>query len=215
MQSLDIRHGLILFIILASSLCLKEAFRAWLAFKLGDDTAEREGRLTLNPIPHIDLLGTIIVPLICIFYLQGALFFGWAKPAPFSPSQLRHGLKGELWVTIAGSIAGLGLMLLAATVGGVGVRVVPRLAELPQMIILLNAWLFAFNILPVPPFDGAHILRHFSGMTRETFDSISRWAPLLLLVILSFNERAAQLLNHLIALVAFPFLVIFQRIAGG
>lgn len=214
MQGLDLRQGLILFIILVSSLILREWARGWVALKLGDDTAEREGRVTLNPVPHIDLFTTIILPLVSIFLLRGIIFLGAAKPTPINVSLLRHGAKGEVLVYIAGSLCNLALTLLAAVVGGFAMRFVPAIGDLVGMVIAINAWLFVFNMLPVPPFDGGYVLRYATDMTWDTFHSVARWAPFAVLAALYLVEPVQRGLAFAMTLVATPAMLLLHLIAG-
>src|SRR5882762_9251377 len=129
MDPLVLRNGLIYFIILAASLCLRAFAQAWVANRLGDRTPRLEGRLTLNPVPHIDLLGTIVLPLISIFYLQPALdraslrfFLGWAKPVPINPHSFANPRIGVLLTQFAGTGFSILLSFLAAVLAGVFLR---------------------------------------------------------------------------------------------
>src|SRR5690606_37317232 len=108
------RNGLILYIILVASLCVHEWAHAVTADKLGDDTPRQQGRVTLNPFVHIDLMGTVVFPLFCIFFLKGAFFFGWAKPVMINLSSFRHRQRDHILVTLAGPGSNLVLALLAA-----------------------------------------------------------------------------------------------------
>lgn len=147
-------------IVLVLSLTVHEFFHAWTAWRLGDDTAARMGRLTLNPIPHIDLLGTIILPL-----MNAPI--GWAKPVPVNPARFRRGVsmsRGDILVSTAGPLSNIGLGLLSAVAYGLLVRFSPGLVEtgsaghaLLVRLILVNAGLAVFNLLPIPPLDGGHV----------------------------------------------------------
>jgi len=121
-MSLDpvtLRNGAILFLVLLASLCIHEWAHAFTADKLGDGTPRRDGRVTLNPAAHIDLLGTIILPLLCIFVIPGGFFLAWGRPVMTNPSNYRHRRRDDVFVTAAGPGANLGLALLAAVVGAV------------------------------------------------------------------------------------------------
>ena len=184
MDSFDpavLRNGILLFIILVCSLCLRESARAWIADKLGDPTPHNDGRLTLNPLPHIDLVGTILFPLFCIFWLKGLFFIGWARPIPVNASNFKHPARGDLLVTAAGPAAHFALTLLAALVGAISTRYLPETRDLALGVISINAWLFVFNMLPIPPLDGGRILRYVVGMSWDTFARISQWSMFVLL----------------------------------
>ena len=120
MDSLDptfLRNGVLFFLILVSSLCVHEWAHAWTAWKLGDDTAWHEGRVTLNPLNHIDLVGTVIFPLICIFLLQGVFLFGWAKPVPVNVNRFKNPRLDDFLTTFAGPFSNLLIAIGVAVVG--------------------------------------------------------------------------------------------------
>jgi len=147
-------------IVLVMSLTVHEFFHAYSAWRLGDDTAAREGRLTLNPIPHIDLFGTIILPL-----LNAPI--GWAKPVPVNPARFNRKFSmgmGDIIVSAAGPLSNVALGLLAVILWGLLLRFAPELVEpgtpaqaLLQRLLLVNAGLAVFNLLPIPPLDGGHV----------------------------------------------------------
>src|SRR4051812_1064964 len=101
-----LRNGAILYILLIACLCLRAYAQAWMANRLGDPTPQQEGRLTLNPVPHMDLIGSVLLPLICIFYLQPNMgtigfFLAWAKPIPINPAHFAHPGRGYLQTQLA------------------------------------------------------------------------------------------------------------------
>lgn len=152
-------------VILLFSVILHEVMHGYAALKFGDDTAERTGRLTLNPIPHIDPIGTILLPAILIIpaALAGTappFIFGWAKPVPVNPMRFRNIKKGELVVSLAGVAANMALALLGAVVFHIlSVSYFsPVLMEILYRGIVLNLVLTAFNLLPIPPLDGSKVL---------------------------------------------------------
>lgn len=144
------------------SMTLHEVMHGFVAYLLGDDTARLQGRLTLNPLKHIDPLLTILLPL--GLYLFGAPVFGGAKPVPFNPDRVRYGEWGAACVAIAGPLTNL---LIAFILFGVGVVAGQHVAgatsnDLFQLIItygvVVNLGFFVFNILPIPPLDGSRVL---------------------------------------------------------
>jgi Zn-dependent protease len=151
--SLLIQLPLLLF-----SITIHELSHGFAAYKLGDDTAKAMGRLTLNPVAHIDFIGTIVLPVLAI--LTGAPVFGWAKPVPVDPFRMRDPRTGMMLVGIAGPAANLAAAALgSALLNGVvfaerGAFVVPVI----YYFILLNLVLCIFNLIPVPPLDGSQIL---------------------------------------------------------
>lgn len=140
---------------LAISVSLHEFMHGYMAYKLGDNTAKYSGRLTLNPLAHVDPFGTVLLPL--ILFIIGGPLFGAAKPVPFNPSNLRNGETGFAMVALVGPLTNLGL----AIIGGIFYQLVP-LGEVATYVlavfILLNIGLFVFNMIPVPPLDGSRVL---------------------------------------------------------
>ena len=148
-------------IVLLFSVVIHEVSHGYAALYLGDKTAEYEGRLTLNPLKHIDMLGTIILPALSLM-LPGNLLFGWAKPVPFNPYNLRNRRWGEAIVAAAGPASNI----LIAVIFGFFIRffLVPHnllgnpAGELCALIVLVNITLAIFNLVPVPPLDGSKII---------------------------------------------------------
>jgi len=182
---------LFLIVILIFSVVLHEVSHGVVANALGDPTAKNAGRLTLNPIPHLDPIGSILLPGFLILMSQlggGGIIFGWAKPVPVNTANLR-GKYGSSLV----SLAGPGSNFAIALIFGLALRFLP-LAELnPALvlifsyIVLLNIFLAVFNLLPIPPLDGSHIL--FTFLPRS-FDALriflSRFGIFVLLFIIFF-----------------------------
>jgi Zn-dependent protease len=139
------------------SVVVHEVSHGYAALFLGDKTAEYEGRLTLNPIKHIDLWGSIIFPAISFFL--GGFLFGWAKPVPFNPDNLRNKKWGEAIVAGAGPLSNI----LIALVFGLAIRFfVPigsgALSDILVVVVITNLTLAFFNLMPIPPLDGSKIL---------------------------------------------------------
>lgn len=209
-----LRNGLLLFIILVSSLCLREWARAWMADRLGDPTPRADGRVTLNPLPHIDLVGTIIFPLFCIFLLDARFFIGWARPIFVNPDHFKHPARGDTLVTAAGPLGNFVLTLVAAVAGAVAYRFLPETRELAIGVISINAWLFVFNMLPIPPFDGGRILRYFVGMSWETFARISQWSMYVIIGAFYLVPQFSELFGRLIAIAAAPAFICYHLLGG-
>jgi Zn-dependent protease len=200
---LDIAGRLLNLIVLVLSLTVHEFFHAWTAHRLGDDTAARMGRLTLNPLPHIDIFGTILLPL---FNAP----IGWAKPVPVNPAGFRQGVRmstGEILVSVAGPLSNLGIALLAAVAFGLLVRLAPDLipvggaAEaLLSRFILVNTGLAVFNLVPLPPLDGNHVLGNLLPYRyRDAWARFQRVGPFLLLgLILVESQTGLPLLTRVI-----------------
>ena len=152
-------------IILLFSVILHEVMHGLVASKFGDTTAKQAGRLTLNPLPHIDPIGTILVPLLFIvppLLTGGSIgpFLAWAKPVPVNPLNFNNLRKGELLVSAAGILANFGLAIIGAlayhVLSNFGVPYL--ILGLLQFMITINLTLGVFNLLPIPPLDGSKIL---------------------------------------------------------
>lgn len=150
-----------LYVVIVLSATFHEYAHGFIAYKLGDSTAKNEGRLTLNPLVHLDLMGTVIIPLFLLFY--GGIFIGWAKPVPYNPFNLKDQKYGSLKVGIAGPIANF----LIALILGIFLRIVsngifnmtfslPFLMAL-SIIVYINIFLGIFNLIPFPPLDGSKV----------------------------------------------------------
>ncbi len=166
---MDIRLVLVQAFVIFFAITVHEAAHAWMAAKLGDPTAAALGRASLNPLVHIDLFGTIIFPLLLILFKQPV--FGWAKPVPYNPHNLRNPRQGGLWISFAGPIANIATatvaVLLFQLLKLTGARLpVTSLFSKPLggLVVVLfatamiNTSLAVFNLIPIPPLDGSGIL---------------------------------------------------------
>ncbi len=182
-----------IFIPLILSLTVHEYAHAWSARRLGDDTAERMGRLSLNPLVHLDLLGTVILPLL-------GIPFGWAKPVPVDPSRFRRDVRmgtGMAITASAGPLANVALAVLSTLILGILLRFAPDSLQggdgaraLLVIAIQLNVSLALFNLIPIPPLDGSRIVDGFMPLRlRPQWDAFTRLSPFLLLGVLFFGGR--------------------------
>jgi Zn-dependent protease len=143
------------------AITLHEAAHGYAALYFGDNTAYMMGRVTLNPLPHIDPVGTILMPLLLYFATSGAFLFGYAKPVPVRFGKLRNPKRHMIWVALAGPASNFfqalvwGTLLIVYT--GMGVTE-PFLVEMAQGGVLVNIVMFVFNLFPLPPLDGGRIL---------------------------------------------------------
>jgi len=179
----DVRTMILAAPVIIFSLTVHEFFHAWTAYKCGDPTAKQMGRLTLNPLAHLDLFGTIML-------FASQFRFGWAKPVPVNPYNLRHPRRDNFWVSAAGPLSNLGMGLIAGlTFRGLDAAGLLGLHEgLTMMLyfmISINVSLAFFNLLPIFPLDGSHIFRSILPVSYgPTLDSIERVSPYILLILI-------------------------------
>lgn len=181
----------IVVIVVMMSASLHEVAHGWVAYKCGDNTAKAMGRLTLNPLAHIDLFGSIILPFLMM--LLGGPVFGYAKPVPYNPNNLRNRRTDELLVALAGPASNmfqviLGFIVLfllghllpanevalttVSTHGSSGIAVLYWVFEILSLYIWANLILCFFNLLPIPPLDGSHIIAFF--LREKRFSRITK-----------------------------------------
>ncbi|HLL54549.1 MAG TPA: site-2 protease family protein [Myxococcaceae bacterium] len=189
----------IMIIPLILSLSVHEFAHAWSAYMLGDDTAARQGRLTLNPVPHIDPIGTLLLPL--VFLLSGSpISFGWAKPVPVNPAGFRRNVSmstGMMLTAAAGPISNVVLAILSTVAYGLLARwnhdwllANAGVSSLLLQMIGLNVGLALFNALPVPPLDGSRVVEGLLPYRlRDQWANIQRYAPIALIFVMFYGGR--------------------------
>lgn len=201
-------------VILLFSVIVHEVMHGLVALKFGDTTAQRAGRLTLNPIPHIDLFGTILLPALLIF-TGSPILFGWAKPVPVNPLNFSNLRKGDLLVSAAGILANFSLAIVAALIYHI-LNALPQqfpaiLGSLLRFTVVINLILGVFNLFPIPPLDGSKILLsqlpiHLAG----EYQKLERYGILILLLFMMIPFGNSSLLQTILGY----FVGIFSGILG-
>ena len=202
MSALAIRENLVLLIGLILSIAVHEFGHAISATKLGDDTPGNQGRVTLNPIAHMDPIGTLLAPILFLFVLPGSIFFGWGRPVKITPGRFTRRIsmrRGDTLVALAGPAMNLvmAMVLSGVLVGALAAGMDPASPILGAYhgqpypffglrgVIMLNFILAAFNLLPIPPLDGGHLLLNaIPAHHRKVAEFIEQYGMWILLAVL-------------------------------
>ena len=162
-----------------------EFAHAWVATRLGDDTPRLQGRLTLNPLAHVDWLGTTILPALTSLFGGGLI--GWGKPVQSNPAKLRWGLNGLAVVAMAGPASNVVFAVILAGVARATAGFAPALAQFAARGVNLSLYLAIFNMLPVPPLDGSKLLLA-ARIPMVVYNELARAGVLLLIVAVSVSD---------------------------
>jgi len=184
-------EGLISYLGLIVLLTFHEFGHAWTAEKCGDDTARLHGRCSLNPIVHIDPIGTVLLPLMMIFLSPGISRFmiGWAKPVPVNPHNLRNPHVDDILVSMAGPAMNLILAVVLVGLARVGLLAhTGQLTGLCMQMAALSLLLCFFNLIPIPPLDGSHVLRNLTGMSWEAYAKFAQFGFIAVIVVLQVPQ---------------------------
>ncbi|OAI10228.1 peptidase [Methylomonas lenta] len=174
------------------AITVHEVAHGWMAKKFGDNTADQQGRLTLNPLKHIDPVGTIIVPGLLLITFTGFIF-GWAKPVPVDARNFKNPKKAMMMVALAGPLANLLMAIGWAVIARIGITIEVESISMPLIYsgvagITINLVLALINLLPIPPLDGSRVL---SGLLPDywawQYNKLERWGFLILLLLLATN----------------------------
>lgn len=210
MVDFSLGQKIILWVVpLIFAITVHETAHGWVASKCGDPTAKLLGRLTLNPLKHIDPIGTIVVPAI-LFFL-GGFIFGWAKPVPITWRNLKNPRRDMALVAAAGPLANLGMAFLWVAVAklGIGLHSAP-FAYMGQIGISINLVLMLLNLIPIPPLDGSRVVASLlSPAMAYRFNQLEVYGFLILVLLL-----ASGLLARLLGPILQGLLSVFFRIFG-
>jgi Zn-dependent protease len=215
LHGFDIADVLVQYVCLLFSLCFHEAAHAIMADRCGDPSARLLGRATLNPLAHIDPIGTVVLPLLMM--TSGIPFlFGWAKPVPFNPRNLRDIRRDPAWIGLAGPGANLLLAVTAAIVLRVLVLVLGMPASVEMLfenpltriaftLVMINLALMVFNLIPVPPLDGSHLLHAvLPPQGQRVLEQIGPFG-ILIAIVLASRILTGPLIFLMHAVLAFAF----------
>ncbi len=180
------------FIVLIFSAVLHEVAHGYMAQRLGDDTAERAGRLTLNPLKHLDPFGSVLLPALLYLASGGAFFFAAAKPVPYNPNNLKNPRSGSAKIALAGPATNFAL----AIIFGVAVRILSYTSvstlflTLLALVCYVNVLLGVFNLVPIPPLDGSRVLFAALPQNQTTYRvmyTLERWGLIIVLIFVFFG----------------------------
>ncbi|MFA6544353.1 MAG: site-2 protease family protein [Limisphaerales bacterium] len=189
-------EGLLTYLCFIPLLTFHEWAHAWVAWKCGDDTAYHQGRVTLNPVAHMELLGTVILPLVGIFLSLSSsalagFIIGWGRPVPVNISNLRNPRRDDTLVALAGPAINVLLAFALLALAKIGAMTgVNQLGDVFIRMAILSLFLCFFNLLPIPPLDGSHVLKNLIGMSYETYWKLCQYG--FLAVIIAINIPAVR-----------------------
>lgn len=195
-------NQIFLIIVLILSAVFHEYMHGFVAYKLGDPTAKNAGRLTFNPIKHLDPFGSVILPIIMILF-NSSFLFAWAKPVPYNPFNLRDRKYGDAKVAAAGPLANLALALIF----GLIIRFMPfssfAFNSLLSLVVYVNLFLMVFNLIPIPPLDGSKILSAFlSEENKIKYLSLEKYGLLMVIpFVILFGEYIVIPVHFLFSLI--------------
>ena len=184
---------------------------AWMAMKCGDNTAKDEGRVSLNPLVHIDPIGSVLMPLVMFLspYSVGRFLLGWARPVPVNLYNLRNPRADDVFVTLAGPWMNLMIAVVLVGLARIGLALGwLNMAYYCFEVAEMSLMLFFFNLLPIPPLDGSRLLRVAVGMSYDTYAEISRYGFMAIIVVMQarpVGEALGFLTDHSLNLIAKMF----------
>lgn len=215
MSSSVILGGLLGYICLLILLTFHEFAHAWVAWKCGDDTARLQGRVSLNPIVHMDLLGTVALPLLVVFLSAAdsrlaSFIIGWGKPVPVNPYNLRHRRSQDTLIALAGPMMNLVLAFVVLLIGrGFAEAGMEKMMEVSIQMATISLLLCFFNLMPVPPLDGSHVIKNALNLRDEQYIGLARYGFVLVILLLQ-----VPWVTKLLQTVTLSTLVSMGRVVG-
>jgi Zn-dependent protease len=199
-----------LIIVLLASMILHELGHGYTSYVLGDDTAKLQGRLTFNPLKHLDPFLSILLPV--SLALTGGPIFGGAKPVPYNPNNLRYGDLGLFLVAFSGPLVNLLLAMISYGVIGVFSIHEGTISDILELSLMINIGFFVFNILPIPPLDGSRVIYSVApDFIRNILEKLERYSLFILLgLLILFNSQISVLMSYLSGLLLSLFRAIFS-----
>jgi len=203
MTAQQLTDGLIWYLGLVILITFHEFGHAWMAWKCGDDTPYLQGRVTINPLAHIDPIGTVLMPLLMIVFASSGsvlsgFIIGWGKPVMVNVNNLRNRNRDDVLVTAAGPWMNLVLAIVLVGIAKLGIIFhSANVVEVTLKTADLSMLLFFFNLLPIPPLDGSRIARVIVGMSYETYFHFSRYGVLILLLVLNSVPAVREAIGSL------------------
>ena len=198
---------------LVALLSFHEFGHAWMAYKCGDDTARIMGRMTINPIVHIDPIGTVLIPLVILLLNPGFFIFGWAKPVPVNPNNYENRKRDDILISMAGPAMNVILAILLMAVYRLAVELpidvgAGAIVHNLELVAFISMILCVFNLIPIPPLDGSHVMRHVVSMSDETYLKIARYGFIILLIAINVFPQ----LFRFVAMVSIGTIELFKTV---
>ncbi len=207
--------GLLSYVCLLILLTFHEFAHAWVAWKRGDDTAYNLGRVSLNPIVHMEVIGTVVLPLAVVF-LSAAnsglanFIIGWGRPVPVNLNNLRHPRFDDTLIALAGPAMNFVLAgLIVGLARGFELAGQPQMVDVAIRMAAISLLLCFFNLLPIPPLDGSHVLRNFTQMSYETYFRMAQYGFIIVILAIQVPQ-----VRGLIRDATFGSLLLFARLVG-